>query len=587
LREGGNGAKMAQGFVGMKRFWLSAGSLLLVLASALSPQTPRPSAQEHQDKSDLQYEIAVTLKLVQVYVVDKNGNPELDLGKEDFVLHDNGRVQVISEFERHSLSLPSPAAEPSPAGLEPTPLEPARNLMSRKFIFLFDFAYNNPKGILKAKEAALHFIDAQLRPTDEVAVLSYSGIKGLELWEYLTTDHKKAREVVEAFGLKEQSGRVDNLQDKYYEAVTGQNPADAGGWGRATLRGNENKLPDMGRKPDLEEKPEMKQWVYSEKGELQAVAFADRLRDLALALRYEPGQKSVIFLSSGVPYSLIYGLQAPYADGRFGSFGESLLRQRYEDMLKELAASNCIIYALDTEDFGASIKKDLRTMGVFTLQKNASATGGKYYGNINRYEEHLAQIQNLTGCFYVLGYSIDEKWDGAFHSIKVEVRRPECEVHAQKGYYSPKPFREYSELEKMLHLVDLALNEDPAFQTPIRFPVLTEPCPPGEKANLCLSPGLPLEQIQEMLHGRLEIVSLVFDEEGNTVDLRREVKAAADLIRDKVIRPVHFYLEPGRYACRVIIRNLETGRAAVGGTSVWIEKEPGGQYSLDSLSSKK
>jgi VWFA-related protein len=505
--------------------------------------------------------------------VDKKGNPVPDLRKEDFVIQDNGRVQVISEFERHSLSLPSQSALAAPVSLEPTPLEPPRGLLSRKFIFLFDFAHNNPKGIVKAKEAALHFIDTQLLPTDEVGVMSYSGLGGLQLWEYLTADHTKAREVVEAFGLKKLAGRVDNLQEKYYAAVTGQNPADASDWGRATLKGREKSLPDMGAKPDLEQRPGMRPLVFSEKGELQALTFAERLKDLALALRYEPGQKSIIFLSSGVPYSLIYGIQAPFGDVRFGSFGESLLKQRYEDMLKELAASNCIIYALDTEEIGASLKKDVRTMGVFTLQKIAGATGGKYYGNINHYEKHIAKIQSLTGCFYVLGYSIDEKWDGAFHSIKVAVNRPECEVHAQKGYFSPKPFREYSELEKMLHLVDLALNDDPAFQAPLRFPVAAVPCPAGEGSNLCLSSRLPLEEIRDVLQGRVEIVSVVFDEKRNAVELRREVKTAAEIDRDDAVRHAHFQMSPGRYECRVIIRNLETGRGAVGGTSVVIEKE--------------
>ena len=557
----------------MKTALLSAVSLFLILATALFSGALEPPPQEAQDKSDIQHEVAVTLKLVQVFVVDKKGNPVLDLRKEDFIVHDNGRVRVISEFERHSLSLPSPPAESPPVSLEPTPPGPPRDLMSRKFIFLFDFAYNNPKGVLKAQEAALHFIDTQLRPTDEVGVLSYSGLGGLQLWEYLTADHKKAREVVEAFGLKKLAGRVDNLQEKYYAAVTGQNPADASDWGRATLKGKEKQLPDMGAKPDLEQIPGLKPWVFSEKGELQALTFADRLKDLALALRYEPGQKSIVFLSSGVPYSLIYGVQAPFGDVRFGTFGESLLRQRYDDMLREMAASNCIIYALDTEEIGASLKKDVRTMGVFTLQKIAGATGGKYYGNINHYDKHIEKIQNLTGCFYVLGYSIDEKWDGAFHAIKVEVNRPECEVHAQKGYFSPKPFREYSQLEKMLHLVDLALNDDPAFQAPVRFPVVRVPCSAGQKANLCLTCRLPLQEIRDVLQGKIEIVSIVFDEKGNTVELRREVKTAADLDADNAVRPVHFELPPGNYECRVIIRNLETGRGAVGGTPAVVEKE--------------
>src|SRR4030042_1754304 len=70
------------------------------------------------------------------------------------------------------------------AKLEETPLSPPRSLMPRKFFLFFDFAYNNPKGIIKAKETALHFIDSRLQPTDEVGVLSYSALENLALWEY-------------------------------------------------------------------------------------------------------------------------------------------------------------------------------------------------------------------------------------------------------------------------------------------------------------------------------------------------------------------------------------------------------------------
>jgi VWFA-related protein len=557
----------------VKALFFSAAVFSFILHAFTSLGPSPPPDQEQQQEPRLQHEVAVTLKLVQVFVVDKKGNPVMDLGKYDFSISDNGKKQIITEFEKHNLNLPSPGAVERPARLGETPLLPPRSLMPRKFFLFFDFAYNNPKGIIKAKEAALHFIDTQLQPTDEVGILSYSGMENLELWEYLTTDHKKAREVVEAFGLKKLSGRVDNLQEKYYEAVTGQNPADAGAWGRATLKGSEKRLPDMGAKPDLEERPGLKSWVFSEKGELHAVMFSDRLKDLALALRYIPGQKNIVLLSSGVPYSLIYGIQAPYGDVRFGSFGNSLLKQRYEDMLHELTASNCLIYALDTEEAGASLKKETRTMGVFTLQKMTSATGGKYFGNINHYERHIEKIQNLTGCYYVLGYAIDEKWDGAFHEIKVQVDRPGCEVHAQRGYYDPKPFSEYNDLEKMLHLVDLALNEKPVFQSPIRFPVVRETCPSEKNSNLCLAAELPLQDIREILQGKFEIVSIVFDDRENTVELKREVKTTADFSEESVVQKADFMLPPGSYECRVIIRNLETGRGAVGGTSVRIEKQ--------------
>ena len=549
---------------------------LLVLVSSGIPDTRQRALSEEarQEKAQLRYEVSVTLKLVQVFVVDKKGNPILDLGKNNFRVFDNGKEQVITEFETHALRIPTLTAEQQPAAMEKIPPQDDRNLMPRKFFLFFDFAYNTPKGLRKAKEAALHFIDSQLLPTDEVGVLSYSGLEDLDLWEYLTTDHQKVREVVDSFGLKKLAGRVENLQEKYYEAVTGQNPVDIGAWGRATLRGPENSLPDMARKPDMDRTLELKAWRYAEKGELHAVAFANRLTDLAMALRYIPGQKNIVLFSSGVPYSLIYGIQAPYGDGRIGSFGNSLIRQRYEDMLNELTAANCIIYALDTEDAGASLKKETRTMGVFTLQKMSSSTGGKYFGNINRYEEHIKRIQNLTGRYYVLGYSVDEKWDGAFHTIKVEVDRPGCEVHAQKGYYNPKPFKNYSELERMLHLVDLALNEEPVFQTPARFPVKRTSCPPDGTSNLCISATLPFEKIPEVLQGKVEIVSIVFDKDGNTIDLIRWEITSAELLKERPPHEAHFKLAPGAYECRVIIRNLETGRGAVGGVSIEVEGRP-------------
>ncbi|MFZ2053330.1 MAG: VWA domain-containing protein [Candidatus Aminicenantales bacterium] len=557
----------------MKPILLSAAASILI-SGALSVSGPSVCPQQDpQEKTEIRHEVTVTLKLVQVFVVDKKGNPVLDLGKDDFHIFDNGKEQDITEFEKHTLKFPSPGAEELPVSLEETPLLPPRHLMPRKFFLFFDFAYNSPIGLIKAKEAALHFIDSQLLPTDEVGVLSYSGLENLELWEYLTTDHKKAREVVESFGLKKLSGRVDNLQEKYYEAVTGQNPVDIGAWGRATLRGPEKRLPDMGAKPDLDRTLELRSWKFAERGELHAVMFADRIKELAMALRYISGQKNIVLFSSGVPYSLIYGIQAPYGDVRFGDFGNSLLKQRYEDMLYELTASNCLIYALDTEDAGASLKKEIRTMGVFTLQKMTSATGGKYFGNINRYEEHIDKIQNLTGCYYVLGYAIDEKWDGAFHTIKVEIGRPGCEVHAQRGYYNPKLFKEYNKLEKMLHLVDLALNEEPVFQTPVSLAVVRRSCPPDKTSNLCLSVELPLEKIREVLQGKFEIVSIVFDENGNTVELKREEGSSAEFLKNRITHEADFKLAPGTYECRVIIRNLETGKGAVGGVSVTVENK--------------
>jgi len=507
-----------------------------------------------------QHEVSVTLKLVQVYVTDKQGNPAVDLAKEDFTIYDNGKRKTITEFEKHILSVPPLKTHVEPETIEETRIPESRQILNRKFFFLFDFAYNNPRGTLKAKKAALHFLDTQLLPSDEVGVLSYSAIKGLKLHEFLTTDHKKVREFIESIGVQEITGRAENLEEQFWMDAVGENPLDASKSGSVT----KSMLSDQS-------KIEYEKFKKQEDTVLHIIFFMQKINDFAMALRYVPGFKNIILFSSGLPYSAIYGIKSPFGKVGFdGSWGHPLLRERHEEMLKELSSSNTTVYAVDTEDITTKIKSDLRMTGAFTLQKTASATGGKYFGNINDYEKHMEKIQTITGSYYVLGYYVDDTWDGKYHHIKVEVNRPGCKVYAQKGYFNPKPFKDYTELERMLHLVDLALSENPLFQTPLRFPLIALPSPSGGEQKLCLWAKVEKEKIQEMGGKKLEAVTILFDDRDNIVKMERKEADFSRLPDGPLHLSSFLHLSPGHYKCRLVIRNLETGRGAVASSSVFL-----------------
>lgn len=542
----------------MRRFFLFVFGTLLAV-SLLSSSKGRAQAQAQKEQIQLQHEVKVTLKLVQVYVTDKRGNPVLDLTKDDFLVFDEGRKQALTEFERHALTPPA-EKEKAPTEVVETPAPPARELLSRKFFLFFDFAFNNAIGIEKARKAAFHFIDSKLRPQDEVGLLSYSAMKNLKLHEYLTTDHQKVRDVAGKFRMEQIAGRAEDFEAEYWRAVAKVNPTDASKPGAVT-----------GDAFDSQEEERLRR-EREETGN-QTFHFAQKMIDLAKALRYIPGHKIIVFFSSGVPYSTIYGVQVAYGHPDISDWGNPGLRFRYDDMLKELSAANCSIYPLDTQELRGTIDRDTSTRGSYTLQKMAAATGGKYFGNINFYEQHIEKIQDLTGCYYVLGYYVDDNWDGAFHTIKVEVSRPGCKVHAQKGYFNPKPFKEYSELERMLHLVDLALSEEPLFQAPVRFPLEVVPCQAGSKGNLCLAANIPVEKIREVLAGKSEFVGVIFDDQDNIVTLRRNEKETISLSGEVFSFGAAFSLSPGKYQCRLVIRNLETGRGAVASCAVFIPGE--------------
>lgn len=539
------------------------------LISNLNPK----SLQERKNKSTIQHEVTVTLKLVQVYVTDKKGNPVVDLKKEDFIIYDNKKKELITEFEKHILHLPPSMTGVQPEIIQESELPVPRELMSRKFFLFFDFGFNNPKGIKKAKKAALHFIDTKLKQSDEVGVLSYSTIKSLKLHEYLTIDHAKVRQIVESFGMKNIAGRAESFEEEYWRKVTVENPLDASKAGkvRDSWAAEGTVLEPLG---GGDATPGFTKFADQFDSRLHALTFIEKIGDLAEALRYIPGYKHVILFSSGIPYSLLYGIQNPSGTFARESWGAPLLRQNYEGMLKKLASSNSTIYTLDTTDMGATIGVNSRVKGGFTLQTMASSTGGKYFGGINSYEKHLESIQNLTGCYYVLGYYINEKWDGKYHKIKIKVNRPGCKIHAQKGYFNPKPFSEYSKLEKMVHLVDLALSERPLFQTPVRFPLTALPCSARGKLNLALFSRIPRERIQGLTGNKVEMIEVIFDKENNIVIFERSKKDFLKLPKGNIYYSSLWSLNPGEYKCRLVLRNLETGRGAVASSSVMVPESP-------------
>jgi VWFA-related protein len=536
----------------------------------------------------LEHQVIVTLKLIQVYVTDKKGAPVQDLKKEDFVVYDNGREMTLTEFEKHILE--ASARKPKPQPLEekiaPTPVPPADlvTVMSRKFFLFFDFANNNQRGVNKAQEAALHFLDTEILPGDEVGLLSYSTVKGLSIHEYLTTDHKKLREAVANMNAKGLSGRADDVEQEYWRLAT-----------------------QASTPPDLS----LDVLVRRQDAKSQARAFMIKLTDMAKAFRYIPGHKNLLLFSTGIASSLIYGNQVGAPTGTSGEPPRSklelpdfVLRTQYEEMYKELSAANCSIFAFDSREsakvptlfdydeqtFGSRFSRDIFTVGgvqqntnmilkdenvtgLYALTKLSKETGGKYYGNINEYERNMDQLQNLTGSYYILGYSIGEQWDGKFHEIKVEVKRKGCEVRAQSGYYNPKPFSEYSDLEKQLHLFDLALSDRPLLQTPLTFSLTSLSFTSGEAGRLEMLSKIPPSVLEKFSGKKVELISLVLDENENLAGLQR---MEADLTKYKgmdVFCASGTALAPGNYKCRFVVRDLENGTGAVASGRAFIPQK--------------
>jgi len=556
------------------------GFLIFLASPGLS------SNHDHEEKpqEELAQEVTVTLKLIQVYVTDREGTPVTDLAKDDFELKDNGEVKIITDFERHILSLPSVKTEIQDKVME----QPGPKRMPRKFFLFFDFAFNNLGGINMAKEAALHFLGSQVNPTDEIGVMAYSTHRGLVLHEYLTKDHNKIRELINDIGIKEILGRAGRLLDEQQMQLT---------------RGGEWSVPDgiLGQvtaSRDRAMREDMMQIGGQMEFRHQAFHFTSAIRDMAKALRYIPGYKHIILFSTGIPNWLMYrtSVEATPQLNKVNIAGSNSadMRRRYEEMSRELAAANSPVYAINVAGMYADfMQREGRTdfkrwtfdrdqpstgiearnwRGVTSLSNLANDTGGKYFDNTNSAEKIVEEIQTMTGSYYVLGYPISEKWDGKYHNIKVAVKRKGCKVYAQRGYYNPKPFEKYSDLEKKVHLIDMALSDSPHFGNCVRIPMTVVPHESGRISKALMMFSTSEQSMRAVIGEKTEIVFLVFDEKQNIVGLKEFAVDDPDFFSDDVFPYVILPLYPGKFECRVVIRNTETGRGAVASSLLFIPR---------------
>lgn len=517
----------------MKRILIFSAIFGLWFFQASSPAA-RSGPRWEKEQAALQHEVTVTLKLVQVYVTDKRGNPVTDLRKDEFILYDNRDERQITEFERHALSLPGTPAPSPPKELVETALNPPSPLLNRKFFFLFDLVFTEGKGFRIAREAALHFMGTGLMPTDEASVLSFSGGRSLDIRRLPTRDHGAVREAIESLS-------IADLLDRVFTESEGAQVRIASSGDASTS----NFRPSSGGGPS----------------EIRILAgnFIWALKSFAQTLRYLPGQKHVILYSKGIKPTTI-------GRGEAGGMYSELSRG-YADMCKELAAAGVSVFPVNTQDpdaFHVEFGK-----GEATLRETAAATGGRYLGYAVNAEKHMETVNNITGMYYVLGYPIGQTWDGKFHTIRVKVSRSGCEVHAQPGYFNPKPFAEYSKMEKEIHLVDLALAGKPLSQEPVRFAMQALPVACAPRDNLFFIAEIPKDRLADIAGPKVEVVSLVFNALDEIVDSRRaEVDfTAKPLEQNPAFLFAALSARPGTYKCRVVLRNLETGRAAVAGIS--------------------
>ncbi len=566
--------------------FLSRCCIWLGLGATLASPLAATSRQDSPGRTSPTFPAQTDLVTVDVTVLDRKGNPVEGLGKDDFVLTEDGHAQAVTSFE--AVGLPESEAPPSPiqsrisVNTDPAPRP------EHTFFIVFDDAHLSQAGVEKARGAVRRFLVDVLEPGSRLSVTPTSGgatwtaqvptqiddvmsflarLEGLERHNASASDSMSAYEAMRLY-LNRDANVMTEVIRRYYEngvisdLAPTTNRADA--QSRADLQISPGELLIRAKAAE----------VYTD-AKAKSEATLGVLRKVVESAATARGRKTVVLVSGG----FIHDPTLP----------------EFRAVEKAARQANAVIYYLDPRGLGASStataemgratdERDLslilnqEALGAEGSRSLAIDSGGFSIQDTNNLEDGFRKIARESRNYYLLGFvSSNSRRDGGYRKLKVEVRREDVVVHARKGYYAPSsvaeaPPKDSNALDPVVRRdLDSPFSVD---AIPLRLASYVL-APAGKKRTVVLvadanPAALSLEDRDGRFQGALESFVVVASRDtGETftsrkrIDLSLPPEVHAQMARGWLPIVRDFELPPGTYQARVLVRDATTARVGV------------------------
>ena len=440
---------------------LCCAALCAALSVAAAGQTPAAPAQTN-------LKIKKTTRLVEVDVVvkDGKGQPVTGLTAKDFTLRDNGQPQTISRFSVEQNGSLQPALVESTGSAAPaaTPTSTvATNTNSSNIaaiVILLDLLntpQDNQAALKKQLLASLH----KLQSSAPIALLVLG--ENLQVVSDFTTNNISLANALEA-----QRGTTS---ESFGPPITAPRTANEK-FNMAILRAA------------------VPAFLQQQREQTNRTLLAFQI--IRKHLERIRGRKSLVWLSGG--------LQIPTSEAQ-------LVHQE----MARMNDANVAIYTVDARgvtlgfDANAAVDTTDQIVGMMEQEHNtrndildtiAANTGGVAYRNTNKLDVAITQAIEDNDLVYSLSYyPTDEKFDGKFHKLTVQVAEPGVRLRYRSGYLAvaepePPPQPAGDPVQDQLRAVATSSLENPA----IRFTVQVKHGEDPQTADLVLS--VPASELQ-------------------------------------------------------------------------------------------
>lgn len=585
----------------VRRLPLVLSLALLVSAAPAHAQAPKsatPAATPTPPATTVLPATGVEVVRVEVVVHEKKGRPKEGLRREDFEVLEDGKPQSIVQFQAFARPGQSVAPEPTAptaAAEEETP-EGEAQLPARYVVLAIDDVHMEFESLVRTRKALERFLDEDLRPEDQVAMVTTSGARALS--QEFTSDRAVLRQVLSRLSAQGRSAEwtgIPHISEYQAEMIEAGDPMALDAAVQEILQSGILQDADSATQEATHKAHRvLTEAVYNARLTLET------LESLCRGLSGLTGRKSLFLVSDGFITGIASGSGSAYDLRRIADAG---------------MRAGVVIYSLDTHGLSATpmqmraespLKIGPATSGSIeamarrseeavksAMNSIAADTGGFLVDNTNDLRSGLRTILKDTETYYVLAYEpTNTKRDGSFRRIEVRVPAVHgVKVRTRSGYFAADERRMLANATK----AELARRDEqrraemgaaltalaPLTSIPVRVAadfVSRDGSGGGVVVNGSVDvSGLPFVRRDERRLATVETAAIVLDDTGQVAATLETERRSLDLTEAEVAKLARqglpysrtVALKPGRYQVRLAVRDDATG--LLGSAWRWIE----------------
>jgi VWFA-related protein len=516
-------------------------------------------ASQLSSQQTVTFSTTANVVVVNVTVTSRDGTAIGNLGKSDFLLYEDGKLQTLQSCELQKLDtkplepiLPAKTLQtreaPKPAPAVPASVAPKKeDLRDRRLIvMLFDISSMEPQEQVRSVDAAIKFLGTQMTTSDMVSIMTF----GTDLKTVLdfTADRDQLISTLHAF-------HVGEASELSTQADTGADAQDVSG----SFVADETEFN-----------------IFNSDRKLAA------LEDAARRLSHYPEKKALVYISSGIQ--------------KTGVDNQSQLQATVNAAIR----ANVAFYPIDARGLtatapagdasqAASVGSNMYSGSAQrslsdnfhntqeTLDTLAADTGGKALLDSNDLTLGMTQVQKDINSYYMLTYaSTNAAEDGKYRRIQVKLAPKVGDLRAKldyrQGYYAPTTFAKLTGTNKEAQLQEALESDNPVTDLPIavevdyfrlgksKYFVPISVRIPGSALsfrNKGAKAATEMDFIGEIRDARGHQASAVRD----TIPLKVASTTAGEVTRKQIQYDTGFTLGPGKYTLKFVARENGEGKA--------------------------